>query len=154
MEMYVVAFVLASWQLAAVSQYAIHTYCETVLGQIYDTMIYIGLAERTSTQCFQDQATYPSFIISILGGFLILLLSFIFQAAVQYRKNKAFAKRIAETDDSGVRLIAGEERSDLELQEQRSYQLPNSTSEKENDEEHENEPIIGQTFRRPSLYYA
>ena len=85
LEVYIVAFVVACWQLGAVAGYAIHLYCY-ILEKSYDLVVYLGLMEKTSPQCFRVQASSPTFVMIMFMSFFVLLASFLLQAVSQYCK--------------------------------------------------------------------
>jgi len=97
LEIFVVSFVLAVWQLAAVSSYVLHFYCD-LLGRMFDLLVYAGLTEKPSSdvQCFRTQMGDPLTLVIIIGGFFFLLASFLYQAFVQYKANRAAARRAVE----------------------------------------------------------
>lgn len=85
LEVYIIAFIVACWQLGAVAGYAIHIYC-FILGQVYNIVVYLGLMERTSPQCYRVQTSSWTFVMIVFMSFFVLLASFLLQAASQYRK--------------------------------------------------------------------
>ena len=58
MEVFVISFCIASWQLGAAVSHLIHNYCD-VLHQFYLGLAYVGLVERTTANCFRVQASDP-----------------------------------------------------------------------------------------------
>jgi len=84
-QVYVVAFVVACWQLGAVAAYSVHFYC-FLLESLYGTLAYLGLAEQTGAQCFRAQASSPSTVAIVFLAYLVLTVSFLVQAAAQYLK--------------------------------------------------------------------
>ena len=87
MEVYIISFVIASWQLAAVTVYVIHNYC-VLMGSLFNALAYIGFVEKTSSQCFRVQASAASTMFIFVGSFVLLLAAFVFQARAQYLTNK------------------------------------------------------------------
>jgi len=87
MEVYIVSFCIAIWQLGAVVAYCLHNYC-FMLKRFYEALAYIGLVEKTESNCFRRQALDPLTMIIGLGSFLLLLVSFITQIFDQLKKNK------------------------------------------------------------------
>jgi hypothetical protein len=85
LEVYITAFVVAIWQLGAVAGYAIHVYCY-ILEKVYDLVVYLGLMEQTTPQCYRIQTSSPLFVFIVFMSFFMLLASFLVQAASQYRK--------------------------------------------------------------------
>lgn len=101
LEVYIVAFVIAIWQLGAFSVYAVHYYCD-VLEALYTTLEYVGLVEESNNvQCFATQITIPANILIVGGGFLVLLFFFLNKAIGQYKKNKATAQRFVGNAPAG-----------------------------------------------------
>lgn len=98
MEVYIIAFVFASWQLGAITAYVIHNYCD-ILKNLYDALSYIGLLEETNANCFASQASAPTTLGILIGSFSILFVSFLVQAITQFKENKASAE--ARLTDSG-----------------------------------------------------
>ena len=87
MEVFVISFCIASWQLGAVVSYLIHNYCD-LLNRFYAALGYVGLVERTTSNCFRVQASDPFTLLIMIGSFVLLLLSFVMQAYGQYKRNK------------------------------------------------------------------
>ena len=98
MEVYVIAFVFASWQLGAIAAYVIHYYCD-IMRIMFDLLSYIGLVKSTTASCFRVQLSDPTTLGILLGAFSVLLLSFLAQAIAQFKKNKASSD--ARLTDSG-----------------------------------------------------
>ena len=98
LEVYIIAFVIACWQLGAVAAYAIHSYCY-ILERLYDTLVYLGVYEKTSAQCFRVQASSPSTLLILCSAFLVLLASFLVQAISQYRRVMASAAKLVKEDE-------------------------------------------------------
>lgn len=99
LEVYIVAFVVACWQLGAVAGYAIHIYC-FILEKVYDIVVYLGLMEKTTPQCYRVQTSSPIFVLIVFLSFFLLLASFLLQAASQYRKSVAETARELKGVDS------------------------------------------------------
>ena len=91
MEVYLSAFVIASWQLGAVAAYTIHLYCY-FMEMIYKSFENLGLVERSEAECFRLQVSAPSTVSIVCVGFFVLLASFLWQAAAHYKKIVADAK--------------------------------------------------------------
>lgn len=107
-EAYVAAFVIAIWQLGSASAYVIHQYC-WVLEKSFEMLVFLGLVERTSTQCFPEQASAPSTLLILFSAFFALLASFLFEAVGQYRKVVSLAEKEIQNEitkkDVGVEDI-------------------------------------------------
>ena len=101
LEVYVLAFVVAAWQLGALTAYAIHVYC-FLLEQLYDLLVYLGLRKMTYTHCFRVQASSASTILILTGAFLALLASFMIQAFSFYKKMMASARKLLEDHDNAI----------------------------------------------------
>lgn len=86
MDVYIISFIIAIWQLGAVSAYAIHLYC-SILEKLFDGLEIVGLAEPSEAQCFRTQASLPLTISIICVSFTLLLVSFYFQALSHYKSN-------------------------------------------------------------------
>jgi hypothetical protein len=125
LEVYIVAFVVACWQLGAVAGYAIHLYCY-ILKKVYDLVVYLGLMEKTSPQCFRVQASSPTFVMIMFMSFFLLLASFLLQAVSQYCKTMdqtgrdlqgVHSETKAEKEQLGPRQHRESEMDDFSLQE-------------------------------------
>jgi hypothetical protein len=97
MEVYVVSFCIASWQLGAVVAYVIHNYC-FLLQRLYESLGYAGLIERTESNCFRVQASAPFTLLIFIGSFFLLLASFLMQMYGQYEKNREYLEELMEED--------------------------------------------------------
>eukprot|EP00977_Amphora_coffeiformis_P008138 scaffold1819_cov160-Amphora_coffeaeformis.AAC.8 len=97
LEVYVLAFVVAIWQLGAVAAYAIHQYC-TILEMSFDALVFLGLVEDTATQCFREQASSPSVLLILASAFATLMVSFFFEAIGQYKRFMAKAEKEIKED--------------------------------------------------------
>lgn len=97
LEVYVFAFVVAIWQLGAVSAYVLHQYC-TILEMSFDTLVFLGLVQDTSTQCFREQASSPSVLLILASAFVTLMVSFLSEAIGQYKKIVAKAEKEIKED--------------------------------------------------------
>jgi hypothetical protein len=99
MEVYCIAFAIACWQLGAVTAYAIHAYC-FILERLYELLVYLGLRQQTSAECFRLQASSLSTVLILLVAFGVLLTSFLIQAISQYRKIMASARKLLKDYDA------------------------------------------------------
>lgn len=97
MEVYIISFCIAIWQLGAVVAYCLHNYC-FMLKRFYEALAYVGLVEKTESNCFQRQALDPLTMVIGLGSFLLLLVSFITQMIDQHKKNKEKAGELLVED--------------------------------------------------------
>mmetsp|Transcript_12317 Transcript_12317/g.20397 ORF Transcript_12317/g.20397 Transcript_12317/m.20397 type:complete len:255 (+) Transcript_12317:3-767(+) len=97
MEVFVVAFCIASWQLGAVVAYVVHNYCD-LLERFYEALGYVGLVERTSINCFRVQASDPFTLLMLIGSFFLLLASFLMQMRTQYKKNKQHIEELLDEE--------------------------------------------------------
>lgn len=86
MDVYIISFIIAIWQLGAVSAYVIHLYC-SLLEKLFSGLAIVGLAEPSEAQCFRTQASLPLTIFIICASFTFLLVSFYFQASAHYKSN-------------------------------------------------------------------
>ncbi|KAL3918626.1 MAG: hypothetical protein SGILL_004146 [Bacillariaceae sp.] len=86
MEIFIISFAIGVWQLGSIASYAMYLYCEVMTG-VYDVLTFLGIAEASTTQCFNEQASNGGNLIIIIGSFFILLISFFFEARAQYKKN-------------------------------------------------------------------
>jgi hypothetical protein len=86
MEIYLISFAIGVWQLGAIASYSMYAYCD-IMTQVYDGLTFLGIAEPSTTSCFNDQATNGGNLIIIFGSLLILSISFFFEARTQYKKN-------------------------------------------------------------------
>jgi hypothetical protein len=93
MEIFVISFCIASRQLCAVVAYVVHNYCN-LLHQCYEALAYIGLVERTTSNCCAIKASDPFTLLILIGYFFLLLLaSFLLQMISQYKTTKPAMKR-------------------------------------------------------------
>jgi hypothetical protein len=98
MEIYMISLAIGIWQLGSVSSYAIYLYCQ-ILHRIFDFMSFVGLVEQTSAECYDVQASLPENLGIVLGSFAVLMISFVFQAKAQYKKNISESLRWIDDDD-------------------------------------------------------
>jgi len=115
LEVYIVAFVVACWQLGAVAGYAIHIYC-FILEKVYDIVVYLGLMEKTTCQCYRVQTSSPTFVVVVFMSFFLLLVSFLLQATAQYRKTMAQTAAAMK----GIEFGCGEEKDQTDLWQSKS----------------------------------
>jgi hypothetical protein len=101
MEIFVISFCIASWQLCAVVAYVVHNYCD-LLQRFYEALAYIGLVERTTSNCFGIQASDPLTLLILIGSFFLLLASFVMQMIGQYKKNKAHIEELLDEESRQV----------------------------------------------------
>jgi len=97
MDVYIISFVLALWQLGAVSAYVIHLYC-SLLEKLFSSLAYIGLAESSEAQCFRIQASLPLTVFIICASFLFLTVSFYFQSSENYKRNTKLVEMMIENE--------------------------------------------------------
>lgn len=88
-----------------ITGYAIHIYCY-ILEKVYDIVVYLGLMERTSPQCYRVQTSSPIFVGIVFLSFFFLLVSFLVQAARQYRNTmnetlSEWKEILVEDDEQG-----------------------------------------------------
>ena len=86
MDVYIISFIIALWQLGAVSAYVIHLYC-SLLEKLFSGLAIVGLAEPSEAQCFRTQASLPLTVFIICASFTFLLASFYLQASAHYKNN-------------------------------------------------------------------
>jgi len=115
MEVYIISFCIANWQLGAVVAYALHNYC-FLLQRFYESLAYVGLVDHTESNCFQHQAADPLTSVIFVGSFSLLLASFIMQMLAQYKKNKKHAGEFLEEDYNNDRGREGKIVENLESQ--------------------------------------
>ena len=97
MEVYVISFCIASWQLGAVVAYVIHNYC-FLLQRLYESLGYAGLIERTESNCFRVQASAPFTLLIFIGSFFLLFASFLVQMYGQYKKNREYLEELMDEE--------------------------------------------------------
>lgn len=97
MDVYIISFIVAVWQLGTVSAYAIHLYC-TLLESLFSSLAYAGLVESSQAQCFRIQASLPSTVFIICASFVFLLYSFYSQASGHYQSNRKRVEKMIETE--------------------------------------------------------
>jgi len=83
MEVYVLAIIIAAWQLGGVSEYMINAYCDP-LKSTFTSLSYYGILSQDDAQCFRVDATVESaswilvtasLILCILNHFIVGALS-------------------------------------------------------------------------------
>ena len=104
MDVYILSFIIALWQLGAVSAYAIHLYC-SLLEKLFSGLAYAGLAEASEAQCFRTQASLPLTIFIICASFVFLLVSFYLQASAHYKSNTRRVEIMIANDKSIQRSL-------------------------------------------------
>ena len=104
MDVYILSFIIALWQLGAVSAYAIHLYC-SLLEKLFSGLAYAGLAEASEAQCFRTQAALPLTIFIICASFVFLLVSFYLQASAHYKSNTRRVEIMIANDKSIQRSL-------------------------------------------------
>lgn len=82
---YVIAFIIACWQLGAAASYTIYTYCY-VLQSTYMWLAYLGLVENSTASCFRIQSQSIYSIAILCTTYSVLLLLFVFEAKGKYRR--------------------------------------------------------------------
>ena len=97
MEVFIISFCIASWQLGAAVSYLIHNYCD-MLHRFYEGLGYVGLVERTTASCFHVQASDPFTLLLLIGSFVMLLVSFVLQAYGQFKTNKRHIEELMEEE--------------------------------------------------------
>jgi hypothetical protein len=98
MEIYLISLAIGVWQLGSIASYSIYMYCD-IITRIYDALALLGIAEASTAQCFDLQASNPGNLIIILGSFAILLVTFYFEASGQYKKNIADCMKYVDDHD-------------------------------------------------------
>jgi hypothetical protein len=99
LDIYIFALLVAIWQLGAVAAYVIHQYC-TILEGSFEALVYLGLVEDTSAQCFREQASSPNTILAMISALLVLILSFLAEAVGHFRRTVAKARASMKEDHS------------------------------------------------------
>eukprot|EP00956_Cyclotella_meneghiniana_P001220 scaffold1350_cov56-Cyclotella_meneghiniana.AAC.33 len=99
MDVYIISFIIAIWQLGAVSAYTIHLYC-SILEKLFNGLEIVGLAEPSEAQCFRTQASLPLTMSIICVSFTLLLVSFYFQALTHYKSNIKHVEMMIAYDKS------------------------------------------------------
>lgn len=97
MDVYIISFILAVWQLGAVSAYVIHLYC-TLLDKLFSGLAYVGLAESSEAQCFRIQASLPLTVFIVCASFVFLILSFYFQSSEHWKRNRKHVEMMIENE--------------------------------------------------------
>jgi hypothetical protein len=64
LEVCVLAFVVAIWQLGAIAAYMIQQYC-ALLKMCFDMLVFLRLVENTSLNCFRELASSASTLVII-----------------------------------------------------------------------------------------
>ncbi|CAB9512941.1 Paraquat-inducible protein A [Seminavis robusta] len=84
-EVYIIATVVATWQLGPISQFMINAYCGS-LDSTFDMMVYYGILNEEDAQCFQVEAGIESaaYILVASAVLLAVLNTYIGNASRQY----------------------------------------------------------------------
>lgn len=84
-EVYLIAMVVASWQLGPISQFMINAYCGS-LDETFDMLVYYGILAPKDAQCFTVEASIESaaFMLAVSAILLSFLNSYICNASRQY----------------------------------------------------------------------
>lgn len=84
LEVYLLAIVVASWQLGPVSDFMINSYCDGLVGA-FAALEYYGVLEPTDAQCFRVQAGIENatYILIVAAVLLALLNTFVKRAVSQ-----------------------------------------------------------------------
>lgn len=97
MDVYIISFIIAIWQLGAVSAYVVHLFC-SLLDSLYGTLAYVGLAQKSDAQCYRVQATLPLTITILCASLSLLSKSFYLQASENYRHNLSRVDQMIENE--------------------------------------------------------
>jgi len=73
MEVYVLAIIIAAWQLGGVSEYMINAYCDP-LKSTFTSLSYYGILSQDDAQCFRVDATVASASWILVAASLILCI--------------------------------------------------------------------------------
>jgi hypothetical protein len=98
MEIYLISFAIGILQLGSIASYSIYIYCD-IMTRIYEILSLLGIAEVSTAQCFDEQASNLGNLIIILGSFSILLIAFYFEASSQYKKNITDCMKYVDDQD-------------------------------------------------------
>ena len=84
-EVYLIATVVASWQLGPISDFMINSYCGS-LDESFDMLAYYGILKESDAQCFRVEASISSasYMLAASALLLALLNVYIGNASRQY----------------------------------------------------------------------
>ena len=84
-EVYLIATVVASWQLGPISEFMINSYCGS-LDETFDMLEYYGILKEHDAQCFRVEASISSasYMLAASAILLALLNTYIRTASRQY----------------------------------------------------------------------
>ena len=95
-EVYLLALLVASWQLGQISDFMINSYCEN-LDAFFGNLVFYGFLEEQDAQCFRVESRIESasYFLASAAVLLAFLNTFIMKAVGQYFREK-------ETAEGGV----------------------------------------------------
>jgi Paraquat-inducible protein A len=84
-EVYLIATIVAVWQLGPMSEFMINAYCGS-LDSTFDLLVYYGILKENDAQCFRVDATLESAAYLLAAGALLLALlnTYVGNASKQY----------------------------------------------------------------------
>jgi hypothetical protein len=101
MEVYLVAVIVAAWQIGDVSEFLVNTYCEDLQDE-FSELVFYGIIDPEDAQCFKVQASVEAaaYILIPASICLDLLNVFVSKAVGQYKRDKENETREPLADDS------------------------------------------------------
>jgi len=88
-EVYIIAFFVASWQMAPLSEWMFNSYCNE-LNEMLTNLVYYGFLDNSHGQCFQVQATVQNGAYYLVVGVVLLALlnTYVMKASEQYFRDR------------------------------------------------------------------
>jgi len=110
-EVYLLAILVAAWQLGPVSEFMINTYCESLSGTL-SLLAYYGIIEANDAQCFRVSTGVESgtYILVVGAALLALMNTFVMKAVRQYeREQSAVVALLQETPEAAMKSFSEED---------------------------------------------
>jgi Paraquat-inducible protein A len=97
-EVYLIATIVAVWQLGPMSEFMINAYCGS-LDSTFDLLVYYGILKESDAQCFRVEARLESaaYLLAAFALLLALLNTYVGNASKQYFRdadNKSFKETL------------------------------------------------------------
>lgn len=111
-EVYLIAVIVASWQLGPVSEFMINEYCNS-LKETFSELVYYGIISADDAQCFRVDAKIENgwFILAGAAVLLALVNTFVMKAVAQKFRDGDIERRTLPEDhklNQSVRQAASE----------------------------------------------
>mmetsp|Transcript_24398 Transcript_24398/g.36198 ORF Transcript_24398/g.36198 Transcript_24398/m.36198 type:complete len:2877 (+) Transcript_24398:149-8779(+) len=98
-EVYLLAIIVAAWQLGSVSTFMINSYCDSLTGT-FALLAYYNLIEESDAQCFKVSTGIEYGTYILVGGAVLLALmnTFVMKAVKQYERDQSSIIAILEEE--------------------------------------------------------